>query len=626
MWIIKLSQSNKPTIVGYAAALFSVALAFFVLSVMRPQFSAAPTPLFLCAIMFTAWVGGTGPCFFSIVLSVLAYDYFFVTPLHSFVINGRHSFRILFFSMAAIFIGGLAAAQQSAVRSAKRASDKLALAIDDLKSVNLKLEMENTERNRIHESLRYSEAFLTEGQKISRTGSWRWNIEVHSLEWSDEHYRIFGYEPSSDMSCFEMYSSRAHPTDHLLLANVVKEAVAKKQRFECDYRIILSAGSIRFLRGIGMPVFSRNDHFEGYIGVTVDITAQRQAEDSLRKSEQEFRTLAENSPDGVIRYDRDCKRIYVNPAHLRNMGVEYDDAVNVTLDSYWGADMTVDEYRAILRSVMTTGQPAEVSGRWTRPDGGIVFFAVHAVAEFDSKGEAESVLAISRNITSIIEAENQLRQSQKLLRQLADRSETSIEDERKHIARELHDDLAQHLSALRMNVSVMKLEFGHLSSAFSGQAETMIERLDATIKIARNVITALRPTALDMGIVQALEWLVKDFSTHKEISCRLHIHDENLILSDRSATAIFRIAQESLRNISRHAEACNVDVNLSHKDGMCLLAIRDDGRGFNTTNVPFNSFGLMGIKERVLILGGKVEIESEEGQGTTIRVNIPTTE
>jgi len=121
-----------------------------------------------------------------------------------------------------------------------------------------------------------------------------------------------------------------------------------------------------------------------------------------------------------------------------------------------------------------------------------------------------------------------------------------------------------------------------------------------------------------MGIVLALEWLAKDFATHRGIPCRLHIQDDSLLLSERSATAIFRIAQESLRNITRHAHACNVDVYFRHMDGMCFLDIRDDGCGFDPLVVPFNSFGLIGIRERALILGGEVEIESAEDQGTTI--------
>jgi PAS domain S-box-containing protein len=620
-----LRSDRSPTI-GYGVAVLSVGGVFFLLNLVKPQFASAFSSLFLCAVMLTAWFGDTKACFLSVLLSILVYDFYFSMPLHSYVITSDYNFYLFFFAMAVVIIGGLAAAQKFAVRAANAASEELALAIEELKKANQQLAAENVERERIHEELRYSEAFLAEGQKISKTGSWRWNMNAGTLFWSDELYRIFGYDPSSTLSCFDMYRARAHPVDDLYLVNTAKAAVCRRERFECEYRVVLPGNNIRYLRGIGCPTFSKDGNFEDYIGVVVDITSQRQAEDALRKSEQEFRTLAENSPDGVIRYDRDCRRIYVNPAHLKNLGVHHDEAVNVALDTHWGGDMPVEAYRDILRGVIKSGIPAQVDGRWVRPDGKIIFYAVHAVAERGSDGEVASVLAISRNITAIKDTEHRLKESQTLLRHLADRSEIRIEEERKHIARELHDELAQHLSALRMNVAVMKLEFGPLLPGLIIKADRMIERLDETIRIVRNVIASLRPTALDMGIILALEWLANGFSMENDIPCRLHVKNGDIVLNDRLATAIFRIAQESLCNIARHAEATAVDVIFWSVENACYLSIRDDGKGFDPSVTSTDCFGLSGIRERALILGGEMNIDSAQAQGTTIRVRIPMTE
>jgi signal transduction histidine kinase len=199
------------------------------------------------------------------------------------------------------------------------------------------------------------------------------------------------------------------------------------------------------------------------------------------------------------------------------------------------------------------------------------------------------------------------------------------EEERKHLARELHDDLAQYLLALRMKISLFNLEFGRDHAGLTERTNEMIELIDGNMKIVRNVVSALRPTVLDIGIVSALEWLVDDFNAQRGIACRLHRRSENIALDERSAIAIFRIAQESLRNVARHADADEVDVVFESEGDTCLLEIKDNGRGFDPTAAASarNSFGLIGIQERVLMLEGKVDIISAAGRGTLIRVSIP---
>jgi len=201
--------------------------------------------------------------------------------------------------------------------------------------------------------------------------------------------------------------------------------------------------------------------------------------------------------------------------------------------------------------------------------------------------------------------------------------EASREEERKHLTREIHDELGQHLSALRMGVSVVGLEFGEKNPSLQGKIERMVTLVDATIKVVRNVVSSLRPSALDMGIVSALEWLAEEFRDNTGIPCSLDVHEENIILDDQRATTIFRIAQESLTNISRHAQASQVKISLERKEQHYLLEVRDNGRGFDAGVQKKKSFGLIGIRERTLMLGGEVAIFSVPGVGTTIRVSIP---
>jgi signal transduction histidine kinase len=203
------------------------------------------------------------------------------------------------------------------------------------------------------------------------------------------------------------------------------------------------------------------------------------------------------------------------------------------------------------------------------------------------------------------------------LRELSAHRERVREDERKHIARELHDELGQSLTAL------LRVRFGADIPDINDQVRAMTELVDRTIGVVRNVATSLRPTVLDMGIGSALEWLVDEFRRHSGLDCSLTLDLGEVQLGERHAVAVFRIAQESLTNVARHADASETAVALRCTAGACELQVDDDGRGFDPASARPHSFGLLGIRERALSLGGQVSIASRPGGPTRIVVRLP---
>jgi signal transduction histidine kinase len=139
----------------------------------------------------------------------------------------------------------------------------------------------------------------------------------------------------------------------------------------------------------------------------------------------------------------------------------------------------------------------------------------------------------------------------------------------------------------------------------------------------RNVAASLRPVALDMGIQPALEWLVDDFASHAGIAATLLVEDDTIVLDEDSETTVFRIVQESLTNVARHADATEVTVTLGSVGEVCLVTVQDDGVGFNPARVCKTSLGLLGMRERVWMVGGDIEIDSAPGKGTTVVVRVP---
>jgi PAS domain S-box-containing protein len=600
-----------------------VASALLINRCMEFYFAGAKASLLLCAVALSAWLGGTRAGLFAIVLSVFVFGYVIVPSGHSLHVNATDAPRMVVFSLTSLFIGMLGAAQSNASKVLRRIHDKLVNTLDELKEANLALQLENVERKQVQEKLLWSEAFLAEGQEISHTGSWRWNLSLGRLIWSEEHFRIFGYEVQAQAPSIESITQRIHPEDIAELRRIVRDAVSAWNCFECEYRIIHPEGDLRYVRGLGRPVLHDLHECREYIGTSIDITVRRQAEEVLRKSEQEFRTLAENSPDEVIRYDIDCNRIYVNPAFVRSRGIHPEQVLKKPLEAHWGADIPVDQYKEIVRQVLQTGIPKQLVAVWITQPGVAIHFAVHVVAERDGSGEIISALAINRNITSLRVAQQCLEESRLLLRQLARRSESVREEERKHLARELHDELGQYLLALRMQISVLNLEYGDGNRAFEAKTQNMIGLVDTMIKTVRNVVTTLRPVELDMGILAALEWLVSEFVTQTGIPCELHSNVTEILLCETHTTGVFRITQEALRNVARHANATKAEVCFKQEDGNYILEVRDNGIGFDPSVKKSGSFGLVGIRERVLMLDGKMGISTAFGEGTTIDIHVP---
>lgn len=220
--------------------------------------------------------------------------------------------------------------------------------------------------------------------------------------------------------------------------------------------------------------------------------------------------------------------------------------------------------------------------------------------------------------------EIELREYQKMLRELAVQDVASREAGYKHIAREMHDELGQILTALRMDISLLRIQFGERDPMLMKKIQDVLVLVDKAIQGVRDVAVNLRPPALDMGVVPAIAWLCNEFLNRTATACTLRVVDDPVDLDDERTVVIFRIVQESLTNVARYAAASNAEITIRQCGEEVEVEVRDDGRGFDpaVTRVK-KSFGLLGMRERAISVGGKVEIDSAPGQGTVVSVRIP---
>jgi len=222
------------------------------------------------------------------------------------------------------------------------------------------------------------------------------------------------------------------------------------------------------------------------------------------------------------------------------------------------------------------------------------------------------------------QAEEALRQSQEELRQLASYQERIKEDERKRIAREIHDELGQNLLALRIDIAMLHARTGGTHPKLNKKVHAVLDHIDSTMKAMRAIINNLRPTVLDLGLNAAIEWQVKEFQRRTGIVCELAMPQVELALDDSRASALFRILQESLNNVFRHARATEAKIELYCTDERLFMKVADNGVGiFPGCRRKANSFGLVGIKERISTLGGELKIDTAQNAGTALTVSMP---
>jgi PAS domain S-box-containing protein len=347
------------------------------------------------------------------------------------------------------------------------------------------------------------------------------------------------------------------------------------------------------------------------------IDERRRADARLQASEARFRAIVETSPVPLcITSMPDGRILYTNEPLRALFGMSSGVAANI-------ADFYVDplERERLIGHLRTEGSLRDTEVRFQRPDGS-QFWAM-ATARVATYDDSPAIYVGMNDITGRKQMEQELVESREQQRELSAYMEAIREEERKRIAMEIHDELGQLLTALKMDVSLLKMRLAHDPEA-TRKADDMRELVEGTIWMVRNVASHLRPAALNFGIVSALEWLVDEFNRRNAIPCELRIEGCEPALSDTHATAVFRIVQASLTNVARHAKAKRVDVSLISMTDQLELRVRDDGHGFDREAARRNySYGLLGMYERARLIGATLAIDSAPGAGTTVSIHIP---
>jgi PAS domain S-box-containing protein len=354
-----------------------------------------------------------------------------------------------------------------------------------------------------------------------------------------------------------------------------------------------------------------------------DITERKRAEEALQASERRLQTVMEEAPV-AISISRAGQVLYANQRCLKMFG--FKSAVELgghTVDEHWSP-----EWRPIIREraqQRSLGLPAptQYEGMGQRQDGSLFPLEISVAAVTLPDGGAN--IAFLTDITERRRAQEEKQQSLEQLRALATRLQNIREEESKRLAREIHDQLGQALTALKVDVSFLLSELPGGPGPWSRRTSSIAQLIDQTIQTVREISSQLRPGMLDhLGLAATVEWAVEDFGNRTGIKCRLDLTEEELALDSDRATAIYRILQELLTNVARHAAATEVEVQLEKQNHDVVLKVRDNGKGMAREKLGAReSLGILGMRERALAFGGELVFGNEPGTGTSVRVRIP---
>ncbi len=467
------------------------------------------------------------------------------------------------------------------------------------------------------EQLRESQLSLSKAQEIAQLGSWEYQYDKQKLIFSDECRILFGFNKEEEITV-KKYWDTLHPDDLEWVKTSWQLAKSNYSNFQAVYRIIYQGGKIRYVREQAEFITDENGVLINAIGTVLDITDATLAEQQLRESEKRLGKAQEIAHLGGWDENHETGEIYWSEEFRRIFGVDLDEKIGQ--GRFWDFVHPDDLDWMKKRWIQAEKEMVPYQGvfRILLKDGTVKY--INETAEFIQNADGKLLKSMGT-----IHDETQVREYQDQLRKLSSHLQNLQEEERGRIAREIHDELGQNLTSINMDIEYLK------NRGKDGADEKILSRLkslgrlvDHTIQTTRRISQELRPSILDdLGLKSAIEWQVSQFKNRSNLKYHVNIPEDEDFSKEQS-TAIFRITQEALTNIARHADASEVDVQLQLNSSTINLEIKDNGKGFSENGTKAKThFGIFGMKERASMLGGSLSIFSTPKKGTRVNLELP---
>ena len=493
----------------------------------------------------------------------------------------------------------------------------------ELLIANKELAFQNKEKEKRAIELTKSKKLLEETGRLVKLGGWEFDLTKNEMSWSDVVYQIHEVEPDyhpSIESSFIFYVPESAP----LIKKAMNQVIKDGKPFDLDLQLITAKGNGIWVRVLG-HAYSANGEIVKIGGMFQDITERKESEELLVKMKKAITT----SGEVIFLTDQEGIFTYINPAFTSLYGFTSDEIIgkntpDILSSEIFNKTVYEDFWKTLLKGVEVRGELIN-----KKKDGTLINIESSSTPILDEDNKIIGFLGIQRDITERKSAEKALNNSQQQLRNFAAHLQNIREEEKIAVAREIHDDLGQMLVALKIEIGLFnqKMKKGNSlkSNEIISEFDEISEMVDKTIKTTRRIMSGLRPEIIDsLGFIEAGKLYVNEFEERNDITCQFESEISELNINSQQAVALFRILQEALTNIVKHAKASAIKIHFSTQSDKFIMEISDNGIGFDENHkVRPDSYGMIGMKERVLLLDGELNISSKPGEGTCLRVEMP---
>jgi PAS domain S-box-containing protein len=407
---------------------------------------------------------------------------------------------------------------------------------------------------------------------------------------------------------------------------IIAEKIANRRRGlheNYELKLVAKSGAEIWVNVAANPIYDEQNNYLGAIALYTDITDRVHLHEELRKHTEYFRILFQQAPHPYQSLDEKGCLNDVNDIWLETLGYKKNEVIGTWFGDYLHTD-DKKRFSKDFTEFLDQGEIHELQYQMKRKSGEVFDISLDGRIGRTEQGSFDQAYCLWRDVSLMREAQAALVENEVKLRALTNYLQTAIENDRAHLAREIHDEFGQLLTGLKMDLAWCKRNSAD-GNRFQERLLTMDSYIDEAIKTSRRLSSELRPGLLDdLGLFPAMEWYVGEFMHRSGIECKLIYPAIEPDLETSLKTTIYRIFQESLTNIARHAKATQVSISLDIEEDFMTLEIKDNGKGITSKEINSSqSLGLLGMKERARQKGGFIEISGNRKHGTTIISKFP---
>lgn len=481
-------------------------------------------------------------------------------------------------------------------------------------------------RSEVERELKSRENLLATAQEIAGLGSWEWNIESNEVWWSRELFDVHGQDPEAFKPSLKSFLGIVAADDRERVRRIVERSVRTHEPLEYDYAFVRADGTRRIGHALARWMEGREGKLDRLIGTVQDITEVREAELRIRDSEQRFRAIFDHAGLGMATVTPGGRIREANPAFQAMLGYSSEELRNKHFVELTHPDDVVADELLYAELIVGSKDDYSLEKRFIRADGQAVWGLLTATVVRDVAGKATMAVGMVQDITQtkqtledLVESREQLSEKSRELLGLTRRLVELQEVERRSIAHDLHDEVGQILTGLKLT-----LEATPDSAPASTVADRALPLVGDLISLVRDMTLSLRPPMLDdLGLLPTIRWHLSRYEHATDISVRFEHAAIDRRFGPNVETAVYRVVQEALTNIARHARTGSATVRVEADDGRLLVMVEDDGVGFDPARLDASTHGLLGMRERLMSLAGGLSIESRPGEGTRLTAHLP---